>query len=256
MRSAGIDVGHYTSKAVILEDNTLIGYAMLRIAEKAETTSAKVLAEVFRQSNLSQDGVKHIVATGIGRKKVTVTRNNRPIAICLAKAANWFCPTVKTAIDIGAETCTVVKVDNQGRLLDMEENDKCAGGSGLFLDSMAKFMKLDRKEMSEMALKAKDSVELASMCVIFAEQELITYIHQQPPPPLETLVAGIYQAVARRLTGFALRVRPEPDFVLTGGVANNRGFVKIFERELGKELRIPDHPEMALAIGAALLAQE
>lgn len=256
MRVAGIDVGHHTTKVLIAEDGQVLSQAIITISTKSDVAAGKVLDEALRLAKLSQEEIEYIVSTGHGRKGVSIAQESRPVASCLAKGMHWLLPSVRTAIDVGAEACNIVRIDDSGRLVDIQESDKCAAGGGIFLESMAKFFKLSLDDMAKMALKAEKPVQLSSQCVVFSEQELITYIHSENPPEPERMTAGIYHALAARLAGLAMRVRIKEDVSLSGGVAISPAFVKAMEEELGVKLNVPENPQMVLAMGAVRFALE
>jgi len=256
MKVAGIDIGHHTGKAVIIEDGKVISQAALVMTKKSSLASEEVLDEALRSVGLSRDEIKYIVATGHGRNGVSIANESKAVVTCLAKGTHWLLPLARTVIDIGAEVCNVVELNDQGRPLDFQENDKCAAGSGIFLEGMSKFLKMSLNEMSEAALRANEPIMLNSQCVVFCEQELITFVHSGSSLPVENLIAGIYHSLASRLVGLARRVRIKEDLLLTGGTARMPGFVNALEKELGLKLNVPTNPEMAAAIGAALFAGE
>lgn len=256
MKVVGIDIGHHTAKAVIMEDAKVVSQALLTLSIKSSIAAEKVLDEALQSGGLSRDEIGYIVATGHGRKGVSFAQSDRPLASCLAKGAHWLLPSVRIAVDVGAEVCSVVELNDEGRVAGFQENDKCAAGSGIFFESMSKFLKMSLDEMSQAALKAKNPIPLSSQCVVFSEQELITYIHSENPTPVEDLVAGIYQSLASRLVGLARRVNIGNDLLLSGGTARSPAFASAMEKEFGLKLNVPDNPEMVLATGAALFAGE
>jgi predicted CoA-substrate-specific enzyme activase len=256
MKVAGIDIGHHTGKAVIIEDGKIISQALLKMTAKSSVTGEKVLDEALRSTHLSREEIKYIVATGHGRRGVSIAQESKAVVTCLAKGGHWLLNSARTVMDVGAEVCNIIELNDQGRPVDFQENDKCAAGSGIFFEGMSKFLKISLNEMSEAALKAENPTLLNSQCVIFCEQELITYIHSKNPPPVENLIAGIYHALAARLVGLARRVKIREDLLLSGGTARYVGFVNALEKELGLKLNVPENPEMVPAIGAALFAGE
>lgn len=256
MKVAGIDIGHKRGKAVIAEDGKVISQAAITMTTKSSLTGEKVLDEALRPAGLSRDEIKYIVATGHGRKGVSIAKESKAVVTCLAKGAHWLLPSARIVIDVGGEVCNIVELSDQGRAVDFQENDKCAAGSGIFFEGMSKFLKLSLDKMSEAALMAKKPIMLNSQCVVFCEQELITCVHSENPPTMEDLVAGIYHSLAARLVGLARRVRIKEDILLTGGTARYPGFVNAMEKELGLKLNVPENPEMVAAIGAALFAGE
>lgn len=256
MNVAGIDIGHYTAKAVIIEEGKVISQALITRNRASNLAAEKVLDEALGLAGLSRDEVACIVATGHGRRGVSIAQESKALVTCLAKGARWLLPSARTALDVGAEVCSVVELNEKGKIVGFQENDKCAAGSGIFIESMGKFLKMSLDRMSDLALRAQNPVTFNSQCVVFSEQELISYIHSENPTSEEDLVAGIYQSLAARLVGLARRMTIREDFVFSGGTAKSPAFVKSVEKEVGLRMHVPDNPQMVPATGAALFAGE
>jgi len=157
---------------------------------------------------------------------------------------------------MGAESTTVIKMNEQGRLADWANHDKCASGTGLFLQQMAKLMGLPLDEMARLSLQAKGRANITSTCAVFAESEVISHVHRDPPTPKEDIIAGIYYSVVSRIMSLCKRVGIEKEVVVTGGVALNDGLVSILEEELGFKVLRPKEPQTVAALGAAIIAGE
>jgi predicted CoA-substrate-specific enzyme activase len=160
------------------------------------------------------------------------------------------------AIDIGAESCNVLKVNERGRINDWVNHDKCAAGTGVFLQQMAKIMQTPLKDMSRLSLNANSVPDITSTCAVFAESEVISHVHREPPTPKEDIIAGIYYSVVSRIISLCKRIGIERDVAVTGGVARNSGLVRILEDELGFGVLVPEEPQLVAALGAAVVAQE
>jgi predicted CoA-substrate-specific enzyme activase len=157
---------------------------------------------------------------------------------------------------MGAESSTVIKVNDRGRLNDWVNQDKCAAGTGIFLQQMAKLMQMPLEEMAALSLQARGRADITSTCAVFAESEVISHVHREPPTPKEDIVAGIYYSVVNRIISLCKRIGIERDVAVTGGVAQNRGLIKILEDELGFPVFVPEAPQLVAALGAAVVAQE
>lgn len=253
---AGVDIGNLTCKAVVMEDGQVLSHKVLPGACEKCAAVEHVLDQAVKAARIPREEVKYIMSTGAGRRGIPFVQGTRTSTTCLAKGTRWLYPSARTVLDIGAETCDIIKLDEHGAIQNIQENDKCAAGTGVFFDTMAKFLGIPVDEMSALSLKANKAVQLTSMCVIFAEQELITYIHKDPPHPIEELVSGIHLSIALRVAGMVGRVGVEKDVVLVGGVGRNMGFVQILGERLGTKLLVPENPELVLALGAALIARE
>lgn len=256
MPVAGIDVGSQTTKVVILGDGQVVGQSVIVSAEETEIGARKALDEALKQAGLAITDLTVIVATGVGRKDVSFATRQKTSLSCLAKGINRLAPSVRTLIDVGAETSTVIRVNEKGGVDDSIGHDRCASGTGVFLESMAKLMQMPLPEMGRESLKAQKRAEVSSMCAIFAEQEVISHVHRVPPTPKSDIIAGIHGSMAVRIVGLAKRIGIKPEVALCGGVAKNVGFAKVVEEEVKQKVVIPENPQLVAALGAARIAQE
>lgn len=255
MRSLGIDVGSQNIKAVILNGVGPEFSTALPAGENAEVTAKLAMDELVRKAGITPDGA-FIVATGVGSKTVTFSQQQKAITTCLARGVNRLFPGARMIIDMGAETSTVLKINERGRVTDWAGQDKCAAGTGMFVQAMAKVMQVSLDEMSEYSLRAKGKADITGTCAVFAESEVISHIHRVPPTPKEDIIAGIHSSMVSRVIGLLKRLGIEKDVAVVGGVARNKGLVAILERELGFKVLVPENPEMVAALGAAILAKE
>lgn len=264
MLVVGVDVGNRTAKAIALEDGEVKGQAIITISSGSEIAAATVVEKTLEPLGVKLKDVDCIVATGSGRawtqgkesKSISFANYSRAAVSALAKWAKTVYPQTRTVIDVGSQTSTILRLDEEGRTRDIQMNDKCAAGAGIFFDSIAKRLKMSVEKMSEICLEAKDPVYITSMCTIFAEQELLSYFHKTPTPPLPDLIGGLYRAIAQRTSGLVRRVGVAEQVVMVGGVARNLGFVRVLEEELGVSIMVPEEPDMVIAHGAALLAAD
>ncbi|MFH1624024.1 MAG: acyl-CoA dehydratase activase [Pseudomonadota bacterium] len=254
MRVAGLDMGSLTTKATIIDDGTIIAESLIAATDEGEAQGRKTLEEALKGTGLSLGDIDYIVVTGEGRKTVSFAHKQKTTASCLARGTHWLFPSARMVIDVGGENCTVVKITDEGSVEESFTNDRCASGTGVFLEAMAKLMQMPLEEMAKLSLQAERKAEISSMCAIFAEQEVISHVHR--PTPKNDIIAGIHASMVSRIVGFAKRIGIKPDVILTGGVAKNVGFAKILEEVLKTKLSIPDEPQMVAALGAARFAQE
>jgi predicted CoA-substrate-specific enzyme activase len=255
MKALGIDVGSLNVKAVILNGNGPLVSTLLPAGEGAEATAKVAMDEVIQKSGLSKDGW-YVVATGIGGKSVTFSQQQKAITTCLARGVHQLLPTARMIIDLGAETSTVLKINDRGRVTDWAGQDKCAAGTGMFLQAMSKVMQVKLDEMAEYSLRAKNRADISGTCAVFAESEVISHIHRVPPTPKEEIIAGIHASMVSRIMGLLKRLGIERDVAVVGGVAANKGLVDIMEKELGFKVLVPENPQIVAALGAAILAKE
>lgn len=255
MKTLGIDIGSLNVKAIVLGDEGVIGTGIGPPGDDIEAGARSVLELATRQAGLNSDSLPS-VATGVGAKLVSITPQQKSITTCLARGARYMFPTVRLVIDMGAESTTVIKVNERGRLADWANHDKCASGTGLFLEQMAKLMNLPLEQMAKLSLQAKGRADISNTCAVFAESEVISHVHRDPPTPMEDIAAGIYYSVVSRIISLCKRVGIEKDIVITGGMALNEGLVNIMEQELGCEVLKPEAPQTIAALGAAIIARE
>jgi predicted CoA-substrate-specific enzyme activase len=256
MKAIGVDIGSLTTKVVVLENGDIASHLITRIGDDIEASVRKAIRTAIERAGLQPDDNEYIVATGIGGKAVVFAGAFKAITTCLARGVNRLFPLARTAIDIGAETSTVVKLNERGRVNDWGNQDKCAAGTGIFLEQMAGLMQMPLDKMSELSFEAKEAAEITSTCAVFAESEVISHIHRDPPTPRENVVAGIFASTVSRIMVICKRVGIQKEIAVTGGVALNRGVVKQLEKELGFSVLVPEEPRIVAALGAAILARE
>jgi predicted CoA-substrate-specific enzyme activase len=254
MRAVGIDIGSLSTKVVVMGDDGILSSAVVLSSDSAESSAKAALEQALAGDG--QDGDIHVVSTGAGGKAVSFSRQNRAITTCLARGVHFLLPEARTVIDMGAETITVVRINERGRVSDYGSQDKCAAGTGIFLQQMAKLLRLSMEEMATVSAKASARAEIAGTCAVFAESEVISHIHRDPPTPVEDIVAGIYSSMVHRIMAQLQRVGIKKEVAVTGGVAANSGLVSILTEQVGCSLLISPMPELAGAIGAALIAKE
>ena len=256
MKAIGIDIGSLTTKVVILENNATLSTAVTTSGDETETAAKEAVDKALNEAGSTFSEDLYIVSTGVGGKSISFNQQQKAITTCLARGISYLLPTVRMIIDMGAETSTVIRVNERGRVSDWVNQDKCAAGTGIFLEQMAKLMQLPLKEMSKLSFEAKSSADITGTCAVFAESEVISHVHRDPPTPKEEIVAGIYLSVVGRIMAMCKRTGIEKDIAVTGGVALSSGLVSILERELGFGVLVPERPQLVAATGAAILARE
>jgi len=255
MITVGIDIGAVTAKAVIVREENIISQAIIVTGVEADVAATRVMNEVLAEAGISLDDVDGIAVTGSDRESVSFAGSRRVAEVAaLAKGVKWVCPTVRTAIDLGAESTYVVKLDEKGRILEFATNDKCAAGSGTFLETAAKMLQVPLEKIGELALTSPESSPLTSMCVVFAESEVISQVHRGIPVP--HILAGIHESMVNRILSIINRVRLHEDVVMVGGVAKNIAVVKMLEKRTGLAIITPSEAQIITALGAALVAGE
>ncbi|MBS3759068.1 MAG: 2-hydroxyglutaryl-CoA dehydratase [Desulfobacterales bacterium] len=253
---AGCDVGSLTSKAVIMRANKIIGSYILKSKPKPEHSADAAFKGALAAAGLSVKDIACLIGTGYGREKMEFADNAVSEISCHGKGARWLLPSARTVIDIGGQDCKAMKLNSEGHVERFAANDKCASGTGRFLEVMAKVLGLEISELGPLSGKSKSPITLSSTCTVWAQADVIKYLNSGEP--IENIGAGINIAMAKRVAILANSVKPENDVFMTGGVAKNKGVVSTLEKLLGmriKKARRAD-PQMAGAIGAAVLAHE
>lgn len=254
MLVAGCDVGSLTGKAVIMEDNTIKSSFIMLCTPIPQKTAKLVMDEALKKAKLELEDIRHIVGTGYGRIKIQFANTNISEISCHAKGANWLLPTVRSVIDIGGQDCKVISVSERGDVLEFAMNDKCAAGTGRFLELSAKALGLELEELGSESLKSKKPCIITSQCSVFAESEIISLLAENQSIP--DIAAGICKAIAGRVTSLMKRLGFKKDLTITGGVAKNPGIVKFLQEEFGEVKKLPMDPQLVGALGAALFAKE
>jgi predicted CoA-substrate-specific enzyme activase len=254
MFTAGIDVGAITAKAAILEDGALLCSAVIQAGYDRAAAALQALDQALAQAGLSREQVVRLVATGYGRVQVPGAQRTVTEITCHARGAHFLCPDVRTVIDIGGQDSKAIAVGAGGKVLDFVMNDKCAAGSGRFLEVMARALEVDVAGFGALALSAARRAKISSTCTVFAESEVVT--HLAAGVARDEIAAGIHEAIAARVATMAGRIAVQDVVMLTGGVARNAGVARMLEEKLGHRIVVPEQAQLAGAIGAALVAQE
>jgi len=253
---AGIDVGSLTAEAVILdEEGALRAGKIIRVRPRATDSAAEVFEAALAELELEPGQIAFCVSTGYGRESIPFASRNLSEVSCHGRGAQNLLPRVRTVIDVGGQDCKVIRVDDDGNLVDFAMNDKCAAGAGRFLEMMAGTLGLAVSELGSLALGSKKPLTLSSQCTIFAEAEVMQLLFGGKKR--RDIAAGIHAALVRRIKALVGRVGLAPEICMTGGVSKNPGMVALLEKELGvKFLPLPQDPQLAGALGAALFARD
>jgi predicted CoA-substrate-specific enzyme activase len=252
MFSAGIDVGSISAKAALVKDGGLVGSKVMLTGYNARNAGEQVFADLLRELGLGRQAVGRIVATGYGRNSVDFAHKAVTEITCHAAGAHFQDPAVRCVIDIGGQDSKAIAMDPTGRVRDFAMNDKCAAGTGRFLEVMARALEVDLDAFGEMSLKADRPAAISSLCTVFAESEVISLIAKGERR--ENIIAGIHESIASRVIAMASRVGISAPVMMTGGVAKNIGVVRALENKSGQSIRVSVHAQVNGAIGAALIA--
>jgi (R)-2-hydroxyacyl-CoA dehydratese activating ATPase len=251
---AGIDLGSTLTKAVIVdEEEKIVSRVVNHTGADHRSLAAKVIEEARQKAGLSRQDLAYIMATGYGRINVPLANDQLTELSCHVKGVVHFFPHVRLAIDIGGQDAKGLKIKN-GKLVEFVMSDKCAAGTGRFLEILATTLGLEIDDLGEISLKSSRRVTINSTCTVFAQQEVILQLTEGVP--VEDILAGVHDAIAGRTARMVSSLKAEPEVVFTGGVAKNRGVVKALKDNLGCEIFVPQDPFITGALGAALLGKE
>lgn len=253
---AGIDIGSITTDALVFDkEKGIAGYTILQTGADSRKVSEMAVDKVLAEIGKSRSDLEYVISTGCGRKRATLAREAITEITCIAKGVNHLFPAARTIVDIGGQDTKAVRIDGKGRVLEFEMNDKCAAGTGRFIEVMANALKVDLDRIGELSLKHGKDVTISSICTVFAESEVISLVSEGED--LEDILFGIHRAIADRTMGLVNRLGGvEQEVVMAGGVAKNIGVVRALEKVMGTEINIPFESQVVSALGAALLALE
>ncbi len=252
MITAGIDVGIKTIKAVIVKDNEIVASGVAPSDGFERGKAAEILWEnVLKQARLSASDIEMVIATGTGKIDVGFATNNVVEPVADVRAALWLFPSGRTVIDVGAEQVRVVKYDETGKIPNYTLNQMCGAGLGSFAESMARALEITPDEMSTLAEKSKNHTPINAECGNYASLDVVTMIHNNTPK--EDIARAVADAIAMKIKATANLTNIGGPVVLVGGVANNKGIVDALKRQMDVDFLIPQKPELAGALGAALI---
>ncbi len=256
MITGGCDVGSATGKAVIMENGIVLGSHVIPSRQKpGETAQAAMEGAMEKAGIASINEFTYIVGTGYGRSKVPFAQENMSEITCHARGAHWLNPAVKTVVDIGGQDCKAISLNSNGKVIDFMMNDKCAAGTGRFFEAMARVLNCSLEDISSLSSQGKNPPEMSNQCVVFAESEVVTLINEEVE--INDIIAAINISVASRISSMVRRVGLIEELALTGGCSKNEGLAKALTTKLGVTVKkMPQDPQIAGAIGAALIAEE
>lgn len=250
--TAGIDIGSITTKAAVMADGKILGTQVAFTGYNAETAGRNVYEELLRHRGIEKSVVRRVISTGYGRKSVKFVDKTMTEIICHGAGAHYLNPRIRSIIDIGGQDSKAIVLDEKGKVKDFAMNDKCAAGTGRFLEVMARALEVDLDGFGALSLKSGDPSMISSLCTVFAESEVISLI--AGGEQRENIIAGIHESIASRISAMTNRMGIVPPVMMTGGVAKNIGVVKALEKKLGISVEVSEYAQVNGAIGAAVLA--
>ena len=254
--SAGVDIGSTASKVVVMIDRKMVGQVIGPSSTNPKRTAHEIYEKALAEAGKSAEDVDFVIGTGYGRTQVEFADKNISEITCHGRGAHFLLPSVRTVIDIGGQDTKAICVDSQGNLLDFVMNDKCAAGTGRFLEAMARSMEIPIEKMEEYFFNEGEPCNITSMCSVFAESEVINLINENVAMP--SIVKGLLLSLSGRVAALSRRLGLIEDVVMTGGVAKNSGVQKAIEEKLKISLKRFNgtDPQIVGALGAALIAAD
>jgi predicted CoA-substrate-specific enzyme activase len=249
----GVDIGAATAKAVILGNGGVICSHIIPTGSSVAKATEVLMQITLEGAGLIVDDLEYVISTGYGRRAVALADKTVTEIICHAAGVISQVPSARTIIDIGGQDSKVIRIDEDGSVINFAMNDKCAAGTGRFLEVMAKVLEIEIDEIGPISLRGESPCQISSTCTVFAESEMVSL--RAEGKTRENLLAGIHNAMAHRVAIMGRSVGFEKEVVFTGGVAKNGGMKKALEDEIGIQILIPKEPQIMGALGAAILAK-
>jgi (R)-2-hydroxyacyl-CoA dehydratese activating ATPase len=253
MVTAGVDIGSLTTDVVILSGDQMLSYTIVPTLSSSEAAAVSAYESALTLAGISAADVQGVVATGYGRTSIDFADKAITEITCHALGARRLFAEARTVIDIGGQDSKVIRLADDGRVEDFSMNDKCAAGTGRFLEVMARSLDTSLDSLGSLSVLSSADLRISSTCTVFAESEVVALVAKGVPK--EDIIRGLHRSVAERVYAMITRLRAEPPFVMTGGVAKNSGVVAALEERLGTESLLPEEPQIVGALGAATAAQ-
>lgn len=252
---AGCDVGSLTAKAVILADNKVRGYSVIPALNDPKKSAENVMAQAKEMAGLKNGDLAYCIGTGYGRKKMDFANEVISEIVAHGKAINWLLPEVRTIIDVGGQDAKAIRISEKGDVDRYNYNDKCASGTGRFLEVMSLALEIPLEELGELSLTSKKPIKISNQCTVFAETEVVSQMNNGANTA--DIVAGLHQAMAHRVASLAKSIEVTKGVAMSGGVAKNCGMYRALEEALGiKMIKLETDPQLNGALGAAIIAAQ
>ena len=246
---AGIDVGGKNVHILIKKDGQILGKVSGPSGIKKAESVEQLYDEVLKKVGITRKDVERVIATGSAAKRVAFANGAIPDAAADARGVIKLIPTARTIIDVGAEEGRTIKVSPDGRVLDFAINEKCAAGTGTFVEAMCRALEVSMDEMSKITLQSTQNLSTNAQCAVFGESEVVSLIHQKTPKP--DIARAVMNAIAGRIASVARIVGLEKDVVMVGGMAKNAGFIDSLKKNIEMDVLVPEDPDYMGALGAA-----
>jgi predicted CoA-substrate-specific enzyme activase len=248
----GIDIGSAYSKGVIIRDFELAASHVIISGANYRTSAEVIRTELLGQVNLSQHDIASTVATGIGADNVYFAGRTASDIVCTARGINNAFPQARTVIDVASQSTKVIRISSKGKVANFTVSEKCAGGSGRFIEVIANVLRIDLSDFSTLSARSTTPITFSTGCAVFGESEAITRISEGIPQ--EDIAAGVNKALASKISSLAKKLKLEEPCAICGGGALSNALVKTIESELNTTLLVPRDPQLITALGAAIIA--
>ena len=251
---AGIDIGSLSTEVVVIGPRGLMGYTIVPTGFDIQRAIHSSLETTLKDAGIGRSDLGALVATGYGRLNLPFPASQVTEITCHGRGARYLFPATRTVIDLGGQDSKVIVLDDRGRVTDFVMNDKCAAGTGRFLEVMAGALETQVDELGRLSLRAAKHIPISSMCTVFAESEVVSLIAQGASR--EDIIGGLHDSIASRMYRMAKRLRIDHEITFTGGVAKNLGMVDALKRRFKTSVNLPNEPQIVGALGAALIARD
>lgn len=255
MITAGIDIGSLTAKAVVLFNDHSFSYAIRPTGIDIPHVAKSVIGEALHKRHIPFEKIDKLVSTGYGRISIPFETEIVTEITCNAVGVHYFYPGARLIVDIGGQDSKVITLNERGKVVQFAMNDKCAAGTGKFLEVAAETLGVSLNDLGEISSRSTQNITINNTCTVFAQTEIVSLIAQKVSK--EDIAAGLHRSIVSRVYPLITSVNPQRDgnMVMTGGVAKNRAIVALLENMLGRPVWVPDNPQITTAYGAALIAR-
>jgi len=254
MITAGCDLGSLTAKAVILKDREIIAKEIMGVSARPEQSALIIMELACGAAGINLENIDQLVATGYGRKHIPFVNSVESEIVCHARGAIHQAPGTRTVIDIGGQDAKAINIDDKGEVIRYVYNDKCASGTGRFLEIIAEALDVPLEELGDLSQESTATLTISNQCVVFAETEIISLINEGREVP--DIISALHRAFANRAASLARGIGVEEEVLMTGGVAKNQGMFSALAGALGIDLKAVSDPQINGALGAALIAED
>ncbi|MFH0990632.1 MAG: acyl-CoA dehydratase activase [bacterium] len=254
MITCGVDIGARTIDVVLFNGEVLLDNSVISTGARPRERAESAYNDILKNAGLRKSDLHKTLATGYGRHHFQLAESVSSEIMCHAAGVKYFFPHVRTIIDIGGQDSKVIHMDADGRVHHFAMNDRCAAGTGRFIEMVAQILDITVEESGQLALKAKETCQISSMCAVFAESEIVGLVQNNVPP--ETILRSAFESIAKRTISLMSGKKPEGEIVFTGGVARNDGVHKAVEEVTRSSIIRPSNPQITGALGAAIIARK